>query len=114
MELHNTFKQPARIAILLQGGSTLGTGGVASAVQDSNLPMQVWRTRTDKRKLSSLGLTLGHSVKAMPSTQGSLALSQSVSDGTMSTTVTGHTLCKGCGLDVASHLGRCHENIHTP
>ena len=74
---------------------------VATAVQH----MQVCRTRTDKRKLSSLELTLGHSAKSMPSSQESLALSEGPRS-TMSTTVTSRTLCKKCGLDVAPHLGR--------
>ena len=78
MELRNILEQPARIANLLQRDMYLRStiSDVASAVQHSNLPMQVWRTRTDKRKLSSLELTLGHSAKTMPSTQGSLVLSQ--------------------------------------
>ena len=42
VELHNTLRQPARIAILLQRGTYLRSTirDVASAVQHSSLPMQ--------------------------------------------------------------------------
>ena len=78
MELHNTLQEPARIAISLQRGTLHTTiiSNVATAAQHSNLPMQVCRTRTDKRKLSSLELALWHSENTMSSTQGSLVLSQ--------------------------------------
>ena len=62
---------------------------------------------SDKDKLSSLELTLWHSAKTMPTL--SFFLKDSEGPGsTMSTTVTGHTLCKGCGLDVGPHLGRSY------
>ena len=59
MELHNTLEQPSRIAILLQRG-TLQFSDVATAVQHSNLPIG-----TDKRKLNSLELTLGHTFQSV-------------------------------------------------
>ena len=74
MELHNTLQQAALIAILLQRGTLHTTiSDVATAAQHSNLPMQVCQTRTDKRKLSSLELTLLHCyVKNGPPKIGSL------------------------------------------
>ena len=80
--------------------STLGTtiSEVATAGQHSNLSMQVWQTRTDKRKLSSLELTLGHSAKQKcPAFKGLLFFFKGPRS-TMSMTVTGHTLCKFKGV----------------
>ena len=66
---------------------------VASAVQDSNLPVQVWRTRTDKRKLSSLNSHLVTQHKQCPALKA-LSFFLKDNDGprsTMSTTVTGQS-----------------------
>ena len=66
---------------------------VASAVQHSNLPMQVWWTRTDKRKLSNLDSHLVIQQKQCPALKDlSFFLKDSDSPrSTMSRTVTGHT-----------------------
>ena len=57
MELHNTLKQPLQRGMYLR--STISD--VASAYS-----MQVWRTRTDKRKLSSLDSHLVTQQKQCP------------------------------------------------